>query len=310
MCDPVGHSKPIRSLTQRPRSALRRFSLVVCPAHRHLYDDRRRGQLNPASRETVVANCPAILKALADVLMKTSAAAAASTSEGRDADASANGKLEDTDKDDEKAGKKYNGKNANPPALPPMMKAKRLKPLLACLSVSIKALADGAPRGDGSKVLSGLLSEASALRSALSAVGDASASLPMQLLCESVADELDAIDVGVVEGDEAAGRAEDAVVDETVAVDERSSAKTKKKRRESSDEKVEDGARRPEAAEGGNSARKKKRQSEGGVTGVTSSQQDAAAPPVVDESEGGRGGSKSAKKVKMGKAKRRKILEA
>ncbi|CAN0178962.1 unnamed protein product [Ectocarpus sp. 6 AP-2014] len=129
---------------------------------------QRRGSMNPASRETLLAQCPAIFKALSDV-MSIAAKEAASSATG---DAAETG--------DKKPAK------ASAASSSAMLKAKRLKPILGCLSATVSA-------DEGVGALSALASEARSLKASLAAVGEASASLAMQLQCGQVAQALDAI---------------------------------------------------------------------------------------------------------------------
>lgn len=151
--------------------------------------------MDPASRKALLAQCPAIFMALGDVLSTTAkeaasaaaAAAAGSAAAGGDADADADAATNNGDK---------KRQTLHHPASSPMLKTKRLKPLLACLSATIKAAAAEEGTGTGGSpysLLSGLAAEALSLKTALEAVGEASASLAMQLQCGQVAEELDAI---------------------------------------------------------------------------------------------------------------------
>lgn len=142
---------------------------------------QRRAQLEPVSRQGLLEHCPAIFKALADVLSTTAAAAAAV--------AATTGAASATDVKDATEKGTAPKTATKTTASSTMLKAKRLKPLLGCLSATIKA-----DEGVGS--LSGLKTEARAIRAALEKVGEASASLPMQLLCGDVASELDVVDEG------------------------------------------------------------------------------------------------------------------
>lgn len=156
------------------------FSLLPRPAVRV----QRRAQLEPVSRQGLVEHCPAIFKALADVLSTTAAAAAEAA-----AVTAATGAASATDVKDATEKDTTSKTASQTTASSTMLKAKRLKPLLGCLSATIKA-----DEGVGS--LSGLKTEARAIRAALEKVGEASASLPMQLLCGDVASELDVVDEG------------------------------------------------------------------------------------------------------------------
>lgn len=164
---------------------------------------RRRGSMNPASREALLAQCPAIFKALGDVMSiaakeaAASAAAAAATEKG---DTAVTG--------DKKPAK------ANAASSSAMLKAKRLKPILGCLSATISA-----DKGIGA--LSALASEARSLKASLAAVGEASASLAMQRQCGQVAEALDAIAAA------AGGQEENGTTAETVS--EEGGSKKKRK---------------------------------------------------------------------------------
>ena len=156
--------------------------------------------MQPLSRKALLAHCPAIFQALGDILSKTAAgaataAAAAAAAEPAAAPAAAPtavpgavtaaAELAPTVKpgSDARTKKKANNAASSSSSLT-MLKAKRLKPLLACLTHTIQA-------DEGMDSLAGLTSEAQVLRTALEAVGEASASLPMQLLCGEVARGLD-----------------------------------------------------------------------------------------------------------------------
>lgn len=130
-----------------------------------------------------------IFKALAEVLSATAAAA-----EEAAAVAAVVAATSATDVEAAAGEKDSASKTAHMVASSTMLKAKRLKPLLGCLSATIKA-----DEGKGS--LSGLKTEARAMRAALEKVGEASASLAMQLLCGDVAGELDVIEAASTGGD-------------------------------------------------------------------------------------------------------------
>ncbi|CAM9169353.1 unnamed protein product [Ectocarpus sp. 12 AP-2014] len=133
---------------------------------------QRRGSVNPASRESLLAQCPAIFKALSDVMSIAAKEAASSAATAATGDAAETG--------DKKPAK------ANAASSSAMLKAKRLKPILGCLSATVSA-------DEGVGALSALASEARSLKASLAAVGEASASLAMQLQCGQVAQALDAI---------------------------------------------------------------------------------------------------------------------
>lgn len=140
--------------------------------------------MDVAAREVLVSHCPAIFKALGDVF--ASAAAEAATASAA-TDAGEKSAEADAPPAEKGAAKTTNAsKSKLNTASSTMLKAKRLKPLLGCLSATISA-----DEGVGS--LNALSAEARSLRVALNVVGDASASLAMQLLCGEVANELDAI---------------------------------------------------------------------------------------------------------------------
>ncbi|CAM9621337.1 unnamed protein product [Scytosiphon promiscuus] len=193
---------------------------------------QRRSTMDPTSRDAVLAQCPAIFKALADAFC-TTATEAASANAATATSADGNDSQSATATEDKK---KTPSPKANP-ASSTMLKAKRLKPLLACLSTTLSSVAAAAADDDdesgvgGNTVgsLSGLGSEAKKLKAALEAVGEASASLAMQLQCGQVAQELDEAFAGM-------GGADDAMDADGDDVGEQQSSKKKKKKRKVEEE--------------------------------------------------------------------------
>ena len=238
----------------------------------------RRSTMDPASREALLASCPGIVKAVGDVLSSTAAEAASSSAAAAASATAATAATAD-------AGASNGEKKAAPKApanvaSSTMLKAKRMKPLLACLSAAI-GTADGG--GDGSALFSGpkaaAASEARALRAALEAVGEASASLAMQLQCGQVAQELDAV--------------APAGAEQAAAAAEEDDKKKKKKKR-----KAEDGEASPKTP------KRKAAQVDGPATPAGAG--DAAAAAEGEDAEAAGKSSSSSKKKKK---KRRESKE-
>lgn len=137
--------------------------------------------MDPISRKALLAIRPAIFKALADVLSNTAANAEATSGAPSLADAAA-----EKPAGSEQEASDGKGTASKTKASSTMLKSKRLKPLLGCVSVIISA-------DDGAGSLAGLAPEARKMRASLETLGEASASLPMQRLCGKVAEELDVI---------------------------------------------------------------------------------------------------------------------
>eukprot|EP00903_Cladosiphon_okamuranus_P021832 g20075.t1 len=238
---------------------------------------QRRSSMDPASRKALLARCPDIVKALGDVL-SSAAAETASPAAGAGADA--------TNGDEQAAPRIGAGKAASST----MLKAKRMKPLLACLSAAISA-ADGGEgtvsRGNGFALFSGpaAASEARALRAALEAVGEASASLAMQQKCGQVAHELDAVAPAGGVGQQAEEAAQE-------GLQEGDKKKKKKKRKVG-----EDGEASPKTP------KRKAAQVDGGGDGSSGAATpggvgDAAAGEAEDGKASGKSGGSSSKKKK------------
>lgn len=282
----------------------------------------RRGQQSPVSRKTLLTNCPKILKALCNVLTATAASASAATASSERAslscehakDTSTNDKKGDTDAKDSAGETSKTCPNPAAASLS-MLKTKRLKSLLACLSVSIKAIAEASAEKDSDSLLPALSAEATALRGALSAMGEASTSLPMQRLCESVAGELDILGGG--DGDVQVELSQTPVDDLEVIRDGEKSAKKKKKvkKRRESDAAAEEVGRGD--AEDGSLKKKKSKKKRGGAEGSGGGIVDSpkggeevkAETSPMDGGKRSKGESKSERKLKGGGAKRRKTLE-
>lgn len=270
----------------------------------------RRGQLSTVSRKNIVASCPAIIKALVNVLT-TAAEAAQAVASASTAESSAKGGKDASKNETNDTGAKdatgTNAQVANPTrALPPLLKSKRLKPLLGCLSVSIAAMAEPS-EGTGSNSLSALRAEATSLRAALSAVAEASANLSTQRACESVASELDVIgevEEGAEMETDVPHSGEGTAVEETPDEDKRAKKKKKKSRRES--DAAEDEAGRGEPESGNSKKKKTKRAGDSDMKEPQASEEVRAGTSPVGNVEQGDGRSKSERKAKMEKAKRRK----
>lgn len=239
----------------------------------------RRQQLNPVCRKKLLTFCPAILEALRNVLTTTAASASAVNVTSAPAslscedakDTSPNDKKEEKDtsskdrkgeKDTEDSARESSKTTPNPTATStPMLKAKRLKPLLGCLSASIKVIAEDSAENDSESLLPTLYREATALRGALLAIGEASASLHMQRLCESVAGELDVLGGGdgdvKLEISQSLGEVDEAARDEEKSAKKKAKSKSKVKKRRESDAAAEEvgGA----DADGGSLKKKRKK---------------------------------------------------
>lgn len=272
--------------------------------------DFRRGQLSSVSRKNIIASCPAIIKALVNVLTAAAAAAEAVAS-ARTAESSAEGgkdaSMNGTNDTGTKDAASTNAQAANPAsALPSMLKSKRLKPLLGCLSVSIKAMAEPS-EGTGRNSLSALHAEATALNAALIAVAEASANLSTQRACESVASELHVlgqVEEGAEMETDVPHSREGGAAEETPDEDKRSKKKKKKSRRES--DAAEDEAGREETERSNSKKKKKKRASDDGMGHPQASEEMRAGTSPVGDKEQGDSRSKSERKAKVEKAKRRK----
>lgn len=206
--------------------------------------------MDQASRKALLAHCPAIFKALGDVLSNISAQAAAAVTKA------ATEEQETTVENGDAA-----PKSKAAAASLTMLKAKRLKPLLACLSATVSA-----DEGVGS--LARMTSEVQALRRTLEAVGEASASLAMQLQCGQVAQELGVLNGGGADVDDAS--VADAVEgrEKKKKRKDKSSPKTKRKA-EQVDSPAVDGAATSVGVKGGEgkvtgSGKKKRRESKHG----------------------------------------------
>lgn len=140
--------------------------------------------MDPESRKALLTQCPAIFKALGNALREASAQAA---TVGTDDEQK---QRDDASTDPEtraevKTKVNMTARSSN------MLKAKRLKPLLGCLSATVSADSE-----DGGGALKGMVPEVRDVKHALKAAGEACASLPMQLLCNRAVEELDRVRQG------------------------------------------------------------------------------------------------------------------
>lgn len=132
--------------------------------------------MNPESRRALLTHCPVIFKAMGDALIKASAQAATAGTDDEQKE------QDEASTDPETKAKTKGNMNARSSN---MLKAKRLKPLLGCLSATVSAVSGGD--------LKGMVSEVRDVKHALRAVAKACASLPMESLCNRAVGELDRV---------------------------------------------------------------------------------------------------------------------
>lgn len=219
-----------------------------------------------------MAHCSAVINALASVLQTIAGEANAGSLQAAAKDATGKGQATTT-------------------ASSSMLKSKRLKPLLGCLSSTVKAFER--EKGPGLLTTAGMREDAAVLRAALAAVGEASASLNMQLLCDQVAGELDIID----------GKSEFEAPGVTTGADERMDGV-----------KEDDGKGKSKSPKSTKKKRKAAEEaSEEGTVGIMSNIVDAVAQEEMVGAHSERNGSiadNSAEKKKKKKKKRRESEEA
>lgn len=129
--------------------------------------------MDPESRKALLTHCPAIFKALGEALRKASAQAGTDDKQ-KEQQVPATAGTDDAST--KTKGNMTTARSSN------MLKAKRLKPLLGCLSATVSA-----------GTLKGMVSEVRDVKRALRAVAEACASLPMESLCNRAVGELDRV---------------------------------------------------------------------------------------------------------------------